>query len=361
MQTMKAVRINECGDYHVLQYGDYPMPNVGDHDVLVKVMSTAVSGWDIKYRNGDLLKKFEGKSLPGRKAYPLPQQPGREAAGEVIAVGNQVTQFAVGDRVLGLVHPEKIDDINAIRGLGNLSVGLDYPGHAMKGGNAQFIARPENYWMRLSDNVSYQNAAAGSWSYPTSHRIIVDRCKVKVGEYVFVTGASGGMGYATLQWAKLVGASVITTSRDAEKRQTLLELGADLVVDPNQPEQARKEIMAFTHQQGVEHSIEYTGSPVLQQLTYDVLRLGGNLCPVGGDVTSSGLPWGIMDLVAKEMTILGIRGSRLNDQRVYLEMLAAGKIAPAIATILPLSEIQTAHQLVEEHKVVGKVMLDPWL
>ncbi|OLQ74698.1 hypothetical protein BIT28_16155 [Photobacterium proteolyticum] len=361
MQTMKAVRINECGSYEVLQYGDHPMPKFGEHDILVKVMSTAVSGWDIKYRNGDLLKKFEDKSLPGRKAYPLPQQPGREAAGEVIAIGSQVSQFSVGDRVLGLVHPEKPGDINAIRGLGNLSEGLDYPGHAMKGGNAQFIARPENYWMRIPDSVSYKDAAAGSWSYPTSHRIVVDRCSVKVGEYVFVTGASGGMGYATLQWAKLAGASVITTSRDADKRKVLLEQGADLVIDPNNPEQARNEIMEFTHQQGVEHAIEYTGNTTLQQLAYDVLRLGGNLCPVGGDVTSSGLPWGIMDLVAKEMTILGIRGSRLNDQRVYLEMLANGKISPAIATTLPLSEVQSAHKLVEEHKVVGKVMLDPWL
>ncbi len=358
---MKAAMIHQCGDVTVLDYNDYSIPNVGKYDLLVKVMSTSVSGWDIKYRNGTILKKFaEGKGLPGRKPYPLPQQLGREATGIVTAVGEGVTQFEIGDRVLGLVHPEKPQDINAIRGLGNLSTGLDYPGHVMKGGNAQFIARPEYYWMKLPENVDFHTAAAGSWSYPTAHRIVVDRCQVKIGDCVFVTGASGGMGNATLQWAKLAGARVITTSRDAQKRQALLEMGADLVIDPQNIEQAKSDILAFTRQQGVEHVIEFTGNESLQQLGFSVLRLGGNLCPVGGDQSKSTLPWGILDLVSKEMNIIGIRGSRLNDQRVYLDMLAAGKIAPVIAKILPLSAIQEAHRLVENHEVVGKVMLDPW-
>ena len=119
-------------------------------------MRISVSGWDIKYRNGSILKKFaEGKGLPGRKPFPLPQQLGREAVGLVVQVGKNVTQFQSGDRVLGLVHPEKSGDINAIHGFGNLSVGLDYPGHAMKGGNAQYVSRPEHYWMPIPDNVPY--------------------------------------------------------------------------------------------------------------------------------------------------------------------------------------------------------------
>ena len=359
--TMKAAMIHQCGDVTVLDYNDYPMPIVEKSDLLVKVMSTSVSGWDIKYRNGSILKKFaEGKGLPGRKPYPLSQQLGREAVGIVIAVGENVSQFQVGDRVLGLVHPEKPQDINAIRGLGNLSTGLDYPGHVMKGGNAQFVARPEYYWMKLPENVDYHKAAAGSWSYPTAHRIVVDRCKVNMGDFVFVTGASGGMGNATLQWAKLAGARVITTSRDAEKRQILLEMGADLVIDPQNIEQAKLEILQFTQQQGVEHFIEFTGNAALQQLGFEVLRLGGNICPVGGDQSQNGLPWSILDLVSKEMNLLGIRGSRLNDQRIYLDMLSAGKISPVIAQVLPLSDIQQAHTLVETNAIVGKVMLDPW-
>ena len=361
MNTMKAVRIESCGDVDVLTFDDYPMPEMGEHDLLVKVMSSAVSGWDIKYRNGSLIKKTQNRPiLPGRKAYPLPQQLGREAAGEVIAVGKQVTLFTPGDRVLGLVHPEKVGDLDAIRGFGNLSKGLDYPGHVMAGGNAQFVSRPENYWFKLPDGVSYEDAAAGAWSYPTSHRIIVDRCRVSIGDTILITGTTGGMGSAAMQWAQLAGARVIATSRSEAKRQALLDNGADLVIDPTQPEAACQSVMDFTRQQGVEHVIEFTGNEALQKLAYDVLRLGGTICPVGGDMSQQGMPWGVMDLVAKEATILGIRGSRLNDQRIYLEMLAAGKIKPVIGKVLPLSEIRQAHQLVEENRVVGKVMLDPW-
>ena len=361
-KTMKAVQIKACGSYNVLHYGDYEMPTIGDFDVLVKVMSTSVSGWDIKYRNGSILKKFaEGKGLPGRKPFPLPQQLGREAAGLVVQVGKNVTQFQSGDRVLGLVHPEKSGDINAIRGFGNLSVGLDYPGHAMKGGNAQYVSRPEHYWMPIPDNVDYHTAAAGSWSYPTSHRIIADRCQVKMGDTVFVTGASGGMGGATLQWAKLAGATVITTSRQLSKHTALLAMGADLVIDPSDIATAKAQILGLTHQQGVEHFIEFTGNPDLQQLGFDVLRVWGNICPVGGDQSHLPLPWTVLDLVSKEMNLIGIRGSRLNDQRIYLDMLAKGKINPVISEILPLKDIQKAHKMVEEHSVIGKVMLDPWM
>ncbi|MTI16519.1 zinc-binding alcohol dehydrogenase family protein [Rhodobacteraceae bacterium RKSG542] len=358
---MKAARINQCGGLDVLEYGDFPFPEVGPFDVLVKVMATSVSGWDIKYRNGDLFAKFENKGLPGRAAFPLPQQLGREATGEVVEVGEHVRAFSAGDRVLGLVHPENPSDLNAVRGLGNLSVGIDYPGHAMKGGNAQYVSRPEHYWMKLPDNVSYEAAAAGSWSYPTSHRIVVDRCNVRPGDVVFVTGASGGMGYATLEWARLSGASVITTSRSEKKRQALYELGADLVVDPANITSALEQILQFTRGQGVEHSIEFTGNPDLLDLSFSALRLGGTICPVGGDVQRGPLPWSIMDLVSKEMNVVGIRGSRLNDQRVFLEALSRGLIKPQIACELPLREIREAHRLVENHEVLGKVILKPWL
>ncbi len=110
---MKAVRINQFGDLDVLKYGDYPEPELSDGDVFVKVMATAVSGWDIKYRRGDVMNQ----KLPGRTAFPLPQQLGRECAGIVMKTGKQVRCFSPGDHVLGLVHPENTVSENAFSGL----------------------------------------------------------------------------------------------------------------------------------------------------------------------------------------------------------------------------------------------------
>jgi putative oxidoreductase len=145
MKTMKAVRLFEFGGPEKLLYGDYPMPDVGPTDVLVKVLATSVSRWDIKYRTGEV-HEFYGKStghhggIQGRRVFPMPMQLGRDAAGEVVAVGTSVTTLVPGDRVFGMTNPENPLSLASIRGLGNLSGGVDLPGHTMFGGYAQFVS-----------------------------------------------------------------------------------------------------------------------------------------------------------------------------------------------------------------------------
>ena len=90
----------------------------------------------------------------------MPMQLGRDVAGEVVSVGSQVRTFKAGDRVIGLIHPENPQSSAAMRGLGNLSTGIDVPGHTMFGGYAQFVARPESYWIKTSASVSVDQAAA---------------------------------------------------------------------------------------------------------------------------------------------------------------------------------------------------------
>ena len=266
----------------------------------------------------------------------------------------------MGDRVHGLVHPENSNCENAIRGRGNLSTEIDMPGHTMFGGNAQYVSRPEHYWVHLPDNVSFEQAAAGSWSYPTSHRIIVDRCQVKIGDIVLITGLSGGMGNAALQWAKLAGARVIGTTRNHDKKADLLTMGADFVVVTEDIEQAQSDILKHTSGRGVNHFIEFTGNSELIALPKTVLALGGTVCQVGGDVYSDHIPYTVFDLTRKEMQIVGIRGSRRIDQITYLEQLSAGKITVPIACEMPLSEIQEAHRMVENSQVTGKILINPW-
>src|SRR5258707_7404592 len=111
MTTMKAVRLFEFGGPDKLRYGDHPMPEVGPTDVLVKVVATSVSRWDIKYRTGEV-HEFYGKStghhggIHGRRAFPMPMQLGRDVAGEVAAVGASVTTLAPRDRRLRVTKPQ---------------------------------------------------------------------------------------------------------------------------------------------------------------------------------------------------------------------------------------------------------------
>jgi NADPH:quinone reductase-like Zn-dependent oxidoreductase len=357
---MKAVRIFTHGGPEVIQYDDYDAPGLGEDDVLVKVLATSVSYWDVKYRRGDLEIMGAKEGLPGRKTFPMPQQLGREAAGVVEAIGEKVTEFKPGDRVLGLVHPENPNCLESIRGLSNLSLGVDYPGHVAHGGNAQFISRPQHHYMKLPDSVTFDQAAAGAWSFPCSHRVVVDRFGVRPGDTIFVTGTSGGMGNATTQWAKLAGARVIGVTRKSERIPQIEAIGADLVVDTSNLEEAREKIREFTFGHGVDHAVEYTGNSDLQKLCIGVMRLGGNFCPVGGDMCFDPLPLRVIDFTRLELNVHGIRGARLIDQHTYLQQLGMGKISVPVGLTMPLSKIHQAHEMVENSGVVGKIVLHPW-
>src|SRR5579863_10429646 len=230
-----AVRLFEYGGPEKLVFGEYDLPPIGVRDMLVKNFAGSVSRWDVKYRAGDLSRY----QLPGRAAFPLPQQLGREAAGEVIAVGPAVKRFTPGGRVIGVTHPEDPDSVESARGLGNLSRNLAIPGHQAFGSYAQYLVRDERLWLPLPDGLDYEQAGIALWPFSSSHRVVHDRLKVRLGDTVLVTGASGGMGQATMQLCRLTGARVIATTRHAGKAAILRELGADAVIVTADAERAR--------------------------------------------------------------------------------------------------------------------------
>ena len=360
---MKAVRLFEFGGPEKLVYDDYPLPDVGPTDVLVKVLATSVSRWDIKYRTGEV-HEFYGKAtghhggIPGRRPFPMPMQLGRDAAGEVVAVGTSVTTLVPGDRVLGMTNPENPLSLASIRGLGNLSGGIDLPGHTMFGGYAQFVSRPENYWIKTSPDLDLDQAAAAMWPCATAHRIIVNRLNVRMNDNVLVTGASGGMGTATIALAKFAGATVIATTRHPGKAASLKRWGADIVVDSGR-EDIVKVIRAATGGEGADAAVEYTGAPELMRLCIDALRLGGAFCPVGGELRE--IPLRVIDMVSKELNVHGIRGATRNDQRVVAELLEKGRLRMPVHAVLPLSKAARAHAMLEGgENLVGRIVLHPW-
>ena len=154
------MRIFEHGDTGVLRYDDYPMPTLNDDSVLVRILATSLSTWDTNYRKGAWLQSGIIAPLAGRKMFPLPMQLGRDAVGVVEQVGASCGRFIVGQHVVGLPHPENPDCDFAKRGLGNLSTGVDIPGHVMFGGHAQYVVRPERFWTPLPDGVSSATASA---------------------------------------------------------------------------------------------------------------------------------------------------------------------------------------------------------
>jgi NADPH:quinone reductase-like Zn-dependent oxidoreductase len=351
-----AVRLFEYGGPDKLVYGEYNLPPIGEREVLVKNLAASVSRWDVKYRAGDLARY----QLPGRAVFPLPQQLGREAAGEVIAVGRAVTRFKPGDRVIGVTHPEDPDSVESARGLGNLSRNLAIPGHQAFGSYAQYLVRQERLWLPLPDNVDYEQAGIALWPFSSSHRVVRDRLHVRLGDTVLIAGASGGMGQATTQLCKLAGARVIATTRQAAKAGLLRDLGADAAVVTQDPERAQAEVLALTGGEGVDHAVDYTGSPELLRFLGKVMRLGGNLV-ISSEQGREHLPFTAADMIRLELNLLGIRGARMNDMLAVLKLLGAGRIKTRVAARFPLAQVGEAHDLlVNSPDLIGRIVVLPW-
>jgi len=331
---MKAVRLFAHGGPEVLTYGDFPEPDLGDGDVLVRVLATTVSRWDVKYRIGN-----------AGGALKLPMQPGRDAAGIVEAVGKSVRSLKPGDRVVGLVHPVSTTGESL------------YPGHATFGGNAQFVARPEAHWLPLPAEVEPAEAAAAMWSYATSHRILLDRLQARLGQTLFVVGASGGMGTAIIDLARATGVRTVAVTRSARKEAFLREMGASAVVVLPRDAAA---IRAQAAPGGCDHAIECSGDPPMIRLCVDMLRRGGTLVPVAAEGPPTPLPVTVADCTRLELTIRGARASTLDNQRAVLALLGERRIRPAIHAVMPLSELRLAHQRLEAGEVLGRILLDPW-
>jgi len=351
-----AVRLFEYGGPDKLVYGEYDLPPVGDRDVLVKNHAGSVSRWDVKYRAGDL----DRYRLPGRAAFPLPQQLGREAAGEVVAVGGAVTRFKPGDRVIGVTHPEDPDSVETARGLGNLSRNLAIPGHQTMGSYAQYLVRDERMWLPLPDGVDYEQAGVALWPFSSSHRVVRDRLRVRPGDNVLITGASGGMGQATMQLAKLAGARVIATTRHETKAAALREVGADAVVVTADEKRASEAVRKLTGGEGVDHAVDYTGNPALLRFLTSVMRLGGSIV-IASEQGREPVPFTAADLIRLELNLLGIRGARMNDMLTVLKFLGEGRIKTRIAARFPLAKVGEAHTLLETSPdLVGRIVVLPW-
>jgi NADPH:quinone reductase-like Zn-dependent oxidoreductase len=339
-QMMKAVRLFAHGGPEALTYTDFPQPEIGPTDVLVRVLATTVSRWDVKYRIGEV-------RTGGGNLFKLPMQPGRDAAGVVEAVGDKVTSFKPGDRVVGLVHPVSAAGESL------------YPGHNTFGGNAQFVARPESHWLPLPAQVEPTEAAAAMWSYATSRRILLERLKSRLGDTIFVVGGTGGMGSAILDLAGAMGVSVIAVTRSGTKADFLHKLGAkDVIVLPRQDAVAA--IRACAPQGGCDGAVDCSGDHTMMRLSIDVLRRGGTFVPVASEGPPAPIPVTVADLTRLELNIRGARASLLDDQRAVLSLLAQRRISPAIYAVMPLSELRLAHQRLESGEVCGRIVLDPW-
>jgi alcohol dehydrogenase len=337
---MRAVVLREHGDNDKLQYVmDYPTPEAGAGEVVVRVKASSINYHDVFTRRG----------MPGIKV-PLPVIIGLDVVGEVAELGSGVEGWQAGDRVL-------IDPINRVEG------GL--MGETQDGGLAEFCRAKAHQLIKIPDNVTFEQAAALPVAYGTAIRMMNTIGQIKPGEKVLILGASGGVGVCCVQLAKLAGAYVIACAGSEEKGKRLTELGADEIILYTKDDfmktvferHGKPHRRRFVEGGGVDVVVNFTGGDTWVK-SLRCLKLGGRLLTCGA--TAGFAPTeDIRFIWTFELKVLGSNGWEPSDIKELFNLVQSGKLKVLIDKAYPLEEAREAVRVIEDRAVFGKVVVTP--
>lgn len=317
---MKAAVYDRFGPPEVLQYVDVPDPVIGPSDVLIEVEAISIEG-------GDLINRRTVQ--PPHAGHIV----GYASAGTVVAVGDDVSDRRIGDRVTGF---------------------------ALDGSHAELRSVPANQTWLVPDGVSSVYAAALPISFGTASHCLFRRAALKAGETVLVQGAAGGVGLAAIQLAKRAGAVVIATSSGESRLSRLATFGVDHVIDHRAGNVSEK-VLEYSGGRGVDVVVDPVGStlPVSQRLLAPEGRLVfvGN---AGGGQLSVDL-WSAMQA---NQSLLGVfMGTQFADPDTFssvdhmLHDVTKGGLQVPIDRSFALEEAADAHRYAEDGKPFGRVVM----
>jgi NADPH:quinone reductase-like Zn-dependent oxidoreductase len=342
---MKALYFDEHGELDVVKYGDVPDPKPGPGEVLIRVHACALNFLDIWVRRG----------WPGLKL-EMPHWCGADVAGEIAELGENVSDWQVGQRVVVDPGVSLVEDEYTRRGEDSVSPGYHILGEHRRGGAAEYLTVPAGNLAAIPDNINYPEAAAPLLVGLTAWRMLMHQAGLRAGESVLVVGAGGGVNSMAIQIAKLAGASVYVVAGNAEKSERARQLGADVVLDRSQVDWG-KEIFKLTSRRGVDIVVDNVGQATITKSMQAVAR-GGRIVIVG-NTSGPQAEIDIRFIFGKQISLIGSTMGSHQDFRDVIDLLWAGKIKPVIHQIMPLSEGCDAYRLMEAGEHFGKILLAP--
>lgn len=332
---MKAIVFHRHGGVSELALEEFPDPQAGPKDVILRVEATSLNGFDPMILAGST----------GLKT-PLPMVPCGDVAGTITELGSEVKDgpWKLGDRVCP--HP--------------FVFGEGMTGETRLGAACEYVRIPASNLIAIPEGVSFVEAASLPIAYGTAYRMMLTRGRVSAGEKVLILGATGGVGTCCLQLAKAAGAEVIACGSAAWKLDRLRELGADHVVDTS-----KQSFVEAVHalcgkprmfgSGGVDVCVNYIGGESWAQ-ALRCLGQNGRMLTCGA---TSGFqpPTDIRYVWTYEQQIIGCNGWMPQEQAALLEMVAKREIEPVIHAVRPLEETPASIQELIDRKVVGKTVI----
>ncbi|PSP99497.1 alcohol dehydrogenase [Halobacteriales archaeon QS_5_70_17] len=342
---MKAVQFEEHGERDVLEYAEFEDPSPDDDEVLVDVKAAGLNHLDVWTRRG----------LPGVDL-EMPHVPGSDAAGVVTEVGEGVTRFEPGDRVA--VIAGRASEFDEFSRKGDPTLAQDYHiiGEHVRGVHAEQFALPEENLAPVPEGVDWEVAGSATLVFGTAWRMLIDRADLEAGESVLVLGASGGVGHAAVQIADHAGAEVFATASTDEKLEYARECGADHAVNYEE-ESFADAIYEATDGRGVDVVVDHVG-PATWDDSLKSLVKGGRLVTCGA-TTGPTAETNINRIFWNQLEIIGSTMATPGQFEEVLSLVWDGTFEPRIRAVLPMSEIQRAHGMLEDREGFGSVVVVP--
>ncbi|HEU5404069.1 MAG TPA: zinc-binding dehydrogenase [Terriglobales bacterium] len=340
---MKAIRFHQHGGPEVLKYEDVPDPVLRKDQVLIRVKAVALNHLDLFVRQG----------VPG---VPLPQTPGSDIAGDVVEVGEYVTEVKPGMRVL--LAPMSFCGVceRCVSGQQNFCPHFSVLGYRVPGGDSELFAAPRVNLLAIPDELTYDEAASVPLVLLTAWHMLVGRAKVRPGQTVLILGASSGVGSAAIQIAKLWNCRVIATAGSESKLDRARELGADFVID-HYKQKISEEVKKITAKQGVDVVFEHVGQATWLESVRS-LKPGGTLVTCGATTG----PEGVIDLrvlFTRQLNLLGSFMGNMGEFHEVMKHVFEGRLKAVVDKSFPLREAAAAHEYLAKSNMFGKVILNP--
>lgn len=345
--TMRAIVLTRVGGPEGLELAELPTPQPGEDEVLVRVHTVAANRQDTFTMRG---RQQRGGPLR------LPHVLGIDPAGVIEAVGTGVEELHPGQRVIvkpsiscAGCGPCLAGDDDACEGLINIGV-------HRQGGMAEYIAVPVRNVLLIPDNLSFAEATAIAHSFPVALTMLRRRAGIREDDVVLITSAAGAIGAASVQLAKLQGATVIGAAGTAERAAYAREIGADLAIDYG-AEPAFSQVVLQHYPEGVTLYVESAGDPAIWKEAVRTLRRRGRATVCGshaGGIVELDLNW----LFRSRVALIGASGSTLQSFHEVFDLAGSGRIKANIHAVLPLERAREAFEILLGRQNRGKIILE---
>lgn len=333
---MKVYEIQKFGlENLVLTERAEPKPKA--NEVLIKMHTVSLNFRDLLMVKGQYNPRL-----------PLPRIPVSDGAGEVVAVGENVTRAKVGDRVMGNFFQKWIDG-KATPEKTRSGLGGDVDGML-----AEFVALDEEGIVRVPESLSYEEAACLPCAALTAWNALFGEGDLRAGETVLVQG-TGGVSLFALQFARIAGARVIATSSSDEKLNRAKELGASEGINYKTMPDWDKSVRQLTNAEGVDYVVEVGGAGTLPK-SLNAVKLGGTVSLIGV-LAGGATDMNIFPILMKNIRVQGIYvGSRALFETMN-RAVAVNKLKPVVDKIFPFDEAIAALQHMESGAHFGKIVI----